>query len=275
MKNLQKTTSALFVVLALIVLNSCNKETKVSEPVISKTTITDYANIISSFALETEEELTSTDVTNLKSASLASCFNVTVHANANGEFWPRTWTVEYPGGDCIFLSGNTKKGKINVSLSAFWKNEGSLRTVTFEDYYFNGNKLEGTKTILNNGLNERGNLNFTKSVKDSKLTYTDGTSITWACEKYSEMIAGSTTFIFADDIYSVTGAGSGVNLDGKKYTINITSPLIYNSGCFYPVSGILEINTDGQNSQTIDYGTGECDNLATLTVGGTSSEITL
>lgn len=276
MKNLKVVFIALIAIAAIVGMNSCNK-TNDSVPVseTSKTTIADYANIVNSFALETEDELISSEESVLKSASLSSCWTVTVDKNANGAFYPRVWTVDYLGGTCTLFSGYTKKGKIHVSLTDFWKNEGSLRTVTFEDYYFNNAKLQGVKTILNTGLNERGNLTFTKKVSDASLTYPDGTSISWQCEKFSEMTAGGSSFLFADDVWSVTGTVTGVNLDSKNYTLTITSPLIYKTGCFYPVSGIVTINAVGGDLQTIDYGTGACDNLATQTVGGVTTEIEL
>lgn len=276
MKHLKVVFIALVAIAAIVSMNSCNK-TNDSVPAseTSKTTIADYANIVNSFALETEDELISSEESVLKSASLSSCWTVTVDKNANGAFYPRVWTVDYLGGTCTLFSGYTKKGKIHVSLTDFWKNEGSLRTVTFEDYYFNDAKLQGVKTILNTGLNERGNLTFTKKVSDASLTYPDGTSISWQCEKFSEMTAGASTFLFADDVWSVTGTATGVNLDSKNYTLTITSPLIYKTGCFYPVSGIVTINTVGGDLQTIDYGTGACDNLATQIVGGVTTEIEL
>ncbi len=276
MKNLTKVLVGLFAVAAIVGMNSCNKtDDSVATPEVSKTTISDYANIVTSFVSDFDEELISGEESDLKSATLTSCFTVTVDKNADGAFYPRVWTVDYLGGTCTLFSGNTKMGKIHVSLSDFWKNEGSLKTVTFEDYYFNGNKMDGAKTILNTGLNEKGNLTFTKTVKNAKLTYTDGTSISWECEKFSEMTAGGSTFLFADDVWSVTGSGKGVNLDKKNYTLTITSPLIYKNGCFYPVSGSVKIEPVGGDVQTIDYGTGDCDNLATLTVGGVTTEIKL
>ncbi len=275
MKNFRIVLFALLTVLAVVGLNSCNKNEAVSDSETMKTSIFDYTNILASFASDFDDELISSEESTLKSASLTSCFTVSVEKNANGAFYPRIWTVDYPGGDCTLFSGNTKKGKIHVSLSDFWKKEGSLREVTFEDYYLNGNKMEGIKTILNTGLNEKGNLTFAKTIANASLTYPDGSTIKWECKKYSEMIAGGTTFLFADDVYSVTGSGTGVNLDAKNYTLTITSPLIYKNGCFYPVSGVVEINTVGADLQTIDYGKGDCDNLATLTVGGNSKEITL
>ena len=275
MKNVKVIFIALIAFVAIAGLNSCNKtDDSVTVPEITKTTITDYANIVSSFALDSEDEVVSSEESDLKSASLTSCFTVTVDQNVNGAFYPRVWTVDYLGG-CTFFSGNTKTGKIHVSLTDFWKNVGSLKTVTYEDYYFNGNKLAGVTTILNTGLNERGNLTFTKTVNDASLTYPDGTFISWECDKQSELISGGSTFLFADDVYSVTGTVTGVNLDLTNYTLTITSPLIYKNGCFYPVSGIVTIVTVGGDLQTIDYGTGECDNLATLTVGGVTTEINL
>jgi len=135
--------------------------------------------------------------------------------------------------------------------------------------------MEGTKTILNTGLNEAGNLTFTKNIIDASITYADASSMSWNCEKFSELIEGGNTFLFADDVWSVTGSGSGVNIDGKNYTMTITSPLIYINGCFYPVSGIIEIAVDGEELIVINYGDGACDNIATSTCCGVTEIIDL
>jgi len=274
MKNLKTVIAVIFITTAFVGLNSCNKEESGSE-MEAKTTIADYVNIINSFASDFDDELISGDESSMKSASLTTCFTVTVDKNADGALYPRVWTVDYLGETCTLLNGNTKMGKIHVSLSDFWIKEGSLKTVTFEDYYFNGNKMGGIKTILNSGLNENGNLTFTKTVSDASLTYPDGSSISWECIKNSELIEGGSTFLFADDTWAVTGAGSGINLDNQNYTLTITTPLIYKNGCFYPVSGIVTIDTIGGDLQTIDYGNGDCDNLANITVGGVTTEIEL
>ena len=274
MKNFRKLSGLFLVVAGLFLFNSCNKDEVVTEDVISKTTVTDYISMINSFSLSTVEELTSSD-DGLKSATLVDCLTVTIHENEDGEFWPRNWTLDYGTENCECYLGNTKRGKINVSLSDWWRNEGSFKEITFEDFYINDNKMEGVKTILNTGLNENGNLSFTKKVTDAKLTYADGTSMTWACEKFSEQVEGAETILFADDVWSVTGAGAGVNLDGKSYTMEITSPLIYKSGCFYPISGIMEISTEGEEVKIINYGDGECDNIATVTIGDVTETVEL
>ncbi|NQU87122.1 MAG: hypothetical protein HQ541_15300 [Mariniphaga sp.] len=275
MRNLRKLSVLFLVAAGLFLFNSCDKDEVVTEDVVAITTATDYINLINSFSLSTVDEVTNSEESDLKSATIADCLTVTIHENEDGEFWPRSWTFDYGTENCECFAGNYKRGKIHVSLSDWWRNEGSFREITFEDLYVNDNKMEGVKTTLNTGLNENGNLTFTKNVTDAKLTYADETSMTWACEKYSEQVEGGETILFADDVWSVTGAGAGVNLDGNSYTMNITTALIYNNGCFYPVSGIMEILTEGEDLKVINYGDGECDNTITVTVGDVTENVEL
>lgn len=275
MKNLRKLGILLTVLFSVAIIQSCNKdEIQVPTNEVAITKAADYVKLLQSFSLDTVEEVTSAE-DGLKSATIADCLTVTIYENEDGEYWPRSWTFDWGTENCACFSGNTKRGLVHVTLSDWWKNEGSLREITFEDFYINDNKMEGVKTILNTGVNEAGNLTFEKKVNDAKLTYPDETSITWNCEKYSEQIGGGETLVFADDVWSVTGGGSGINLDGNAYTLAITSALIYQNGCFYPVSGTVEIKTDGEETKIINYGDGECDNTITVTVGETTETIEL
>jgi len=260
----------IFLTAGLAMLNSCNKNE--AEDVVLKTEAKDYLALFSAFNFDQEEIITSGDENDLKSAELLGCLTVTIHENEADEFWPRSWTLDYGDENCETFSGNLRRGKIHVTLSDWWRNEGALREISFEDFYFNDNKLEGTKTILNNGENENGNLTFTKNLADGKLIYAHGAEMTWECEKQSELIEGNETLLFADDVWSVTGSGSGVNKDGQTYTFEITTPLIYKNGCFNPVSGVVEISTNS-TLQVFDYGDGECDNEATVTTNGVSETI--
>jgi len=264
MENSGKSLVLIAVVAGLVMFSSCNKNEMVNENALSQTTVKDYLSLFNSFELATEEEITSGDENELKSAEVWDCLTVTVHENETSEFWPRSWTLDYGQENCETVWGNSRRGKIHVTLTDWWRNEGSLREITFEDYFFNDIKLEGVKTILNTGENDGGNLTFTKKIEGGKLVYADGGEISWECEKFSELVEGNETLRFADDVWSVTGSGSGINLDGLDYTFEITTPLIYQSGCFYPVSGVIEISTQ-ESVQVIDYGNGECDNLATAT----------
>lgn len=281
MKRLGEIILAISFVMGLSSLQSCdNAANETNKNAIAVTEASDYVNLLDAFTLSTVDEVTSSETitgetSELKSAEAYNCLTVTIHDNGTGEFWPRSWTLDFGSENCESFNGFMRRGKINVSMSDWWRNEGSLREISFEDFYFDDNKLEGVKTVLNTGLNDAGNITFTKKLSGGKISYADGTSMSWDCEKQSELIEGGDTFIFADNIWSVTGKGSGVNIDGNNYTMNITSALIYKNGCFYPVSGIITIETDEEETKTIDYGDGECDNLITVTVGDTSEVIEL
>lgn len=275
MKNLRTLLIVVVVLAGFISFNSCNKQEDIGEDLIAKTSVKDYLNTLNAFSLSTVEEITSNTEDNLKSAEIWDCVTVTINPNNTDEFWPRSWTLDYGTENCECFKGITRRGKIHVSLSDWWRNEGSIREITFEDFYFNNNKLEGVKTYLNTGKNERGNMTFTKTVADAQLTYGDTAKMSWECEKFSELIEGTETFKFADDVWSVTGGGTGVNIDDKSYTFTIISPLIYKNGCFHPVSGEIEFNVPDEEKKVIDYGSGECDNLAIVTIGSVSEEIEL
>jgi len=282
MKTLSKIGLMIFLAAGVFSFQSCsNVDENVNDDVVAKTSATDYVSLLSAFNISTVEEATSGDVVSgdaseLKSSEVVDgCMTITVDPNEDGSFWPRNWTIDFGDEGCECFCGITRRGKIHVSLSDWWRNKSSFREITFEDYYFGENKLEGVKTILNNGKNDAGNLTFLRKLTAGKITYADSTSMTWECEKKSEMVQGGATFKFSDDVWSVTGSGSGVNIDGKNFKMTITTPLIYKNGCFYPVSGVVTIETDGEETKTIDYGNGECDNKITVTTGDESVEIEL
>lgn len=274
MKKLKIILAISTIGITMLTLNSCKKETDKNVEEIDSTAYTNYLQASSMFALQDVEEITMED-DNLKSTNLLSCLNITIIRNENGQYWPLNKVLDYGTENCEDFLGNQRRGIINISISDWWRNEGSVRQITFDDYYFNDNRLEGTKTITNTGLNTDGNLTFSKRVENASITNLDGTSIKWDCVRNSELIEGGNTFIFADDVWSVTGSGTGINEAGQAFTVTITSALIYNNGCYFPVSGIVEIVTEGGNTEIINYGNGECDNQATLTVGDITTIIDL
>ncbi len=272
MQNSRKLLVVIFVLAGAIILNSCNKQEIQKDDFVAKTSVKDYLNILNAFSLGAVEEITSGDDENLKSAETWDCLTVTVHPNGTSSFWPRSWTLDYGTENCGCYFGIERRGKIHVTLSDWWRHEGSFREITFEDYYFNDNKLVGVKTFLNTGLNENGNITFTKTVADAQITYGDTATMSWNSEKYSELIEGGETFKFADDVWSVTGGGTGVNIDGKEYTFTIDSALIYHNNCYFPVSGEITFVISGEENLVINYGNGECDDFATAKVGDGEAE---
>ena len=274
MKNSRKLSGLFLVVAGLFLFNSCNKDEVESGDVIAKTTVTDYISMINSFSLSSIEDLSTGDEDGLKSATVSDCLTVTIHENEDGEFWPRSWTLDFGTEACESFNGIVRKGMIHVNLSDHWRNEASLRTISYDNFYVDNVNLEGEKSIENTGLNESENMTWLRKMTDGKLTYEDGTITTWNCERYSELVEGGDTWLFRDDIYMVTGGGNGVK-DGLAFTTEITIPLEYVFGCRFPLTGELTINVEGSETVIINYGEGECDNIATQTIGEEVTEIEL
>ena len=77
-------------------------------------------------------------------------------------------------------------------------------------------------------------------------------------------------------MYSVTGSATGTNRKGVGYTTNVQSPLIKRADCpKYFVQGTIAITNTNSKAMTLDYGTGTCDNVATVSVNGRTRTIQL
>ena len=108
-----------------------------------------------------------------------------------------------------------------------------------------------------------------------KLTLPDGRIIERSFEHQREWIAGLLTRNIWDDECLVTGTASGTGLKGIQYTKTITSALHWKRVCKFFVSGVLKIEREGSETIELNYGEGECDASAIVTIGGESKEITL
>jgi hypothetical protein len=202
-----------------------------------------------------------------------SCPSVTI-SNPESGLWPKVVTVDF-GEGCSGLYDNTRSGKIIIEVTGPRLEVGSKRTVSFDNYYFNGIKVEGIKVIENTGYNENQNLVFSVKLTDGKLTLPDGKFIERSTDHQREWIAGLLTRTIWDDECLVTGTASGTTIEGIAYTNTITTALHWKRVCFFIVSGVVKIEREGKEDAEINYGTGDCDAVALVTRGGISKEILL
>ena len=121
--------------------------------------------------------------------------------------------------------------------------------------------------------NANGNRQSTITL-DMQITYTGGTVITREGTRVRELVAGDGTATLLDNQYSVTGTWVTTFPTATQNTI-VTSPLLVKLTCAHIVQGTLQI-TRNSNDLVFDYGSGTCDNLATLSINdGTEITITL
>jgi hypothetical protein len=202
-----------------------------------------------------------------------SCPTLTI-SHPEAGIWPKIVTVDF-GEGCSGLYDNTRAGKIIIEITGPRLEAGTKRTITFENYYFNGIRVEGTKVVENNGYNENENLVCSVTLTGGKLTLPDGKTIERSFEHQREWIAGFLTRNIWDDECLITGTATGTTLEGVGYTNTITTALYWKRACFFIVSGVVKIEREGKPEVEINYGTGDCDAKAIVTREGESKEIIL
>lgn len=195
-----------------------------------------------------------------------SCATVTVSSNT----YPKEIVIEYLKG--CSTHHHDKYGKIIIELSDTLTNEGAVQTITYQDFYMDSIKIELTASLKNLGKNAAGNWVIEKKYTQT-ITKKSETVVRTNTETY-EWISGFDTSDKTDNVYYVSGSGSVVLNDTATYTKTITKPLLFDAGCDYIKSGVIELNRNGVVS-VIDYGDGTCDNVATVTTDGTTEEINL
>lgn len=202
-----------------------------------------------------------------------SCPSINI-THLSDAVWPKTITIDF-GAGCSGLFDNTRSGKIIITVSGPRINKGSRKTISFDNYFFNGIKVEGTKVIENMGYNNNQNMVFSVTLTNGKLTLPDGKTIQRSFQHQREWIAGFTTRNIWDDECLITGTAAGVNINGVAYSNTITTALLWKRVCRFIVSGVVRIERTGVEPVEINYGTGECDAVATVTKGDETKEITL
>jgi hypothetical protein len=174
-----------------------------------------------------------------------------------------------------FVNGNSqyervKNGVLIVKVIGRPFMETFWRQISFQNFTVNGHTVEGVKEVV-----KTGEYQFTITLTGGKVSFTDGTFHTREFEHIRTWTAGYDTpnFIW-DDEFEIEGNASGVNRREQQYSRTITSPLIVKRSCRWIVQGTIEIEA-GDKFATLDYGNGECDRFATITVDDESWTITL
>lgn len=182
------------------------------------------------------------------------------------------------GAGCTSPRGITRKGKIIVSYTGrYWK-EGTVITTEFENFYVNDRKIEGTRTVTNQGFNEEsGFFTFSTTLDNGKITWSDGTS------RSTESRHNRRVYLPNGDrglVYAVLGGSRGVNRNGNSFGTEISEPLIFAQSCLntgnrIPSAGIMTIGLEGRGQLQINFGEEGCDREVTVTRGDTERTITL
>jgi hypothetical protein len=204
-----------------------------------------------------------------------TCYIVTTKQLSTTRF-PLQITIDF-GTGCTDRFGRTRKGKIIVVYTGHLFIPGNSATTSFDGYYLDDIKVEGSHKLTNTGTTDKKS--YTTQVINAKLSQSNGNYIQWNSEKtIAQIEGGATPLIAIDDAYNITGqAGGSVQMDGKyfQWSTAITAPLTKRFTCRWIAKGTLSLKKGSDAVAVLDYGSGSCDNKATFTVNGVVHEITL
>jgi hypothetical protein len=194
---------------------------------------------------------------------LSECATVTLDTTV----FPRELTIDFGDSNCLCRDDKYRRGKIIITFNGRYWQPGTVITHGFENYYVNDNSVEGTKVVTNMGENDNGNLYFTIEVV-GVIQKEDGSTFSWNSSRVREWIQGSDTPNRWDDIYLITGTSNGIRPNSLTWETEIINPLRVVLACRFIVSGSIEIRPQDRPVRLLDYGNGDCDNEATVTING-------
>lgn len=195
---------------------------------------------------------------------ISECVTITLDLTV----FPYTLTVDFGEENCLCNDGRYRRGKIVVSFNGAYHKPGTVITTSFENFHVNNHKIEGTSTISNMGFNADSNMYYSVEIVGVIYLAGDAGTITWNSSREREWIEGRTTWVAEDDVYLITGTADGVRPNGQTWEKEITSAFRVELDCRWIVSGTMEIRPEGLPIRVLDFGDGECDNIATVLIDG-------
>lgn len=255
---------------SLAILTSCRKEKEQTFDIVSAR---DDARAEQSWndVFETVDEIAS-NTDGLKSGNFPCVDTCIVDTLSN----PMSLLIDFGDDYCVGNDGRTRTGQILVTFTGRYRDPGTVIVITPQNHYVDGFLIQGTKTITNQGTNGNGQPYFSVVVSDASITAPNNEyTVSWNSTRTRTWIQGNNTLALWDDVYEITGGSSGINRNGDPFSVTITEALRLELNCPWITSGTVQITPANGPVRVRDYGDGDCDNNATVSVDGNIYEIEL
>ncbi|MDI1316436.1 hypothetical protein [Flavobacterium sp.] len=245
----------------------------------------DVSNIVEEQEGFTYSNSTSGKVSDLAASTFSTCATITrvpAFGTAITLGTTVTKTIDFGSTGCTLDNGNVLRGRIIISF--VYQPDATSHTIsyTLENFFHNAIRFDGNKTFTRTMITTTANPILHPQITmtmDLTATLPEGGVYTRVGSRVREIIEGYGTETWADNIYKITGSWVTTIPSGATQNSTITEPLRVKMSCVAVnkpliVSGIITIVRNDVTA-TLDFGTGECDNLAVLTVGGNSYNIVI
>ncbi len=269
----------IFFALSLILVASISCEKKTLQATIDEVILsqqeTQSEEVLADVDLIVDEAVTQ-NATLLKSGTIGSSSYLTSCAivTLNTKVTPQVLTIDF-GTSCTGKDGKVRSGKIIVTSVAF-NTFPSVRNKTFDNYFVDGKKIEGSviKTIQKDNVN---NIRTASIQEDITISLPNNEGMAHRTANLTRQYMLNNLGIHDDNQVNTWGTVEFTRVSGVKVTKTVAgeNPLVYSAACHHIVSGFVTISTSTGHNWTIDFGNGDCDNKAILTIGNKSKEITI
>ena len=254
---------------AVVLMSACKKEsTEIYPTSKANNDSTHFYLAVDNDMNSVEDDIDEAQDDNSNKRIGASCYSVSYVKDTSApvpgfENNYRKFILTY-SGSCDSLN---RSGQIIVYKSGSWLTGNYRDSITFSGFSTDGRSIKGYKTRKFSKTSDLKNLVFDFS------TNLEGTNSSG--KAYSYKAVGKKTLVNyllpALKYVEVTGAGVFVNAEGKQVSYAITSPIKLLKACKskmrFPVSGSVTYNNTAANyASVVDYGNGNCDKLATISI---------
>ena len=282
------------------------------EPDTEQTTATDnnlaesFVSDIGSIGSQVSDEGTLATYRPSGTSEVAGPLPVAPCATISG-FGTQIITVDFGTTGCVGQDGRTRTGKLIYNFSASspstsvrYRNPGFSMNVTSQNYVVDGYQVNiANHTVWNttpasipSGVMPGTNLTWSVSANVSIIKPNNAGTISWTCNRTKELVNTNDTtcyrgqsihIVWSKAIVKINGSSSGVNAKGENYTAVATN-VVRDFNCApdpsrphrHPfISGTISYTPGTRPTRLINFGSGTCDLLATLTINNNTHNINL
>ncbi|MBV9962592.1 MAG: hypothetical protein JO072_10130 [Parafilimonas sp.] len=258
--------------LLCLVLASCKKNEAVTSPSSSTgSSLAKTTSMIGAMVGENDIEIADALSSNDKTDNSSSCKVVTYNPSEN--VYPHTKIVDY-GSGCTDDQGITRSGKRFSTVYADQETAPAGKVVsvtTFSNYYVNGVSISGNVKVTVITPASSGALTL-RVVVNKTVTDSLGNTSSFVNTAIQKQVGGTVDdriFQIDENAYGTEVSGDSAMVTWKAVT-DPSNPIMKMASCEFRSQGALMISLKENGVQTneyLDYGNGNCDNMATLKVG--------
>jgi hypothetical protein len=182
-----------------------------------------------------------------------------------GDVEEGTLRINFGANDVADAKGRNRRGAIVITYSGRQDRSNSTRTITFENFFVDGVKIEGTRTVTV--------VSFTADlivedidVEDGVITFPNGDIARRELHRRRECHRTNNIL----DRLIIYGTESGNHRNGRGFQIEILEALVFDRECMEQNDVLIAVDgkkkiSHGNREITVEYGDGTCDNLVTIT----------